>query len=81
MKAMKSAGLKIFFLCLLLGGIFFVPQVFALEEQTGIERSKSDLGDIKARLATLEKQQAEIIAKEDEILKELDRIRIWVHRK
>jgi hypothetical protein len=78
---MRSARFKLFFLCLLLGGIFFVSRVFAIEGQTGTEQSKSDLSDIKARLATLEKQHGEILAKEDEILKELDRIRIWVHRK
>jgi hypothetical protein len=66
---------------MLLGGILFVSSAFALEEQAGTERSKSDLSDIKNRLTTIEKQQSEIIAKEDQILKELDRIRIWVHKK
>jgi hypothetical protein len=78
---MKSARLKIFFLCLLLGGTFFVSPVFALDEKAGTEQSKSDLSDIKARLTALEKQQTEIIAKEDKILEELAIVKIWVHRK
>jgi hypothetical protein len=78
---MKSARLKLFFLCLLLGGIFFVSPVFAVEGQTGTEQSSSDLSDIKARLTALEKQQTEIIAKEDKILEELAIVKIWVHRK
>ncbi len=78
---MRFAGPKLLFLFLLLGEILLPSQVFALEEKTGTGQFKSDLSDIRARLATLEEQQKEIIAKEVEILKELDRIRIWVHRK
>ncbi len=78
---MRSAKSKIFFLSLLLGGVFFVSQVYALDEKTAAELSKSDLSDIKTRLATLEKQQTEIIAKEDKILEELAIVKIWVHRK
>ena len=78
---MRFARPKLLFLLLLLSGFFFIPRVSAFEEKTGAESSQSDLSDIKARLATLEKQQNEIITKEDQILAELDRIRIWVHRK
>ena len=78
---MRSARLKLFFLCLLLGGIFFVSRVFAIEGQTGTEQSKSDLSEIKTRLAALEQKQNDIIAKEDKILEELAIVKIWVHRK
>ncbi len=73
---MRSARLKLFFLCLLLGGILFASRAFALEEQT-----KSDLSDIKTRLTALEKKQDDIIAKENKILEELAIVKIWVHRK
>ena len=75
---MRFTRPKLLFLLLLLSGIFFVFPVFA---QTDTESSQSDLNDIKARLATLEKQQTEIIAKEDKIIEELAIVKIWVHRK
>ena len=78
---MRFARSKLFFLSLLLGGVLLIPQVFAADEEPGTDQVKSDLGDIKTRLATLEDGQKEIIAKEEKILEELDRIRIWVHRK
>ena len=77
---MRFARPKLLFLSLLLG-IFLASQVFAIEEKPWTEQLKGDLSDIKARLAILEERQKEIIAKEDRILEELDRIRIWVHRK
>ncbi|MFA7255407.1 MAG: hypothetical protein WC133_04855 [Candidatus Omnitrophota bacterium] len=78
---MRSARLKLFFLSLVLGGILLAVPVFAAEEPLSIEQLKSDLSDIKTRLATLDAGQKEIIAKEDQILKELDIVKIWVHRK
>ncbi len=78
---MRSARSKFLFLSVLLGGILVAFQASAIEEKPWTEELKSDLGDIKTRLATLEEQQKEIIAKEDKILEELDRVRIWVHRK
>jgi hypothetical protein len=55
--------------------------VFAAEGNPGAEQPGSGLNEVKARLTALEEQQKVIIAKEDKILEELDRIRIWVHRK
>jgi hypothetical protein len=55
--------------------------VFAVEGTSGAEPLNADLSDIKTRLAAIEQQQKEILAKEDKILEELDRVRIWVHRK
>ena len=78
---MRSAKLKIFFLFFLLGGILLTAPVFAAEGESGAESLKNDLADIKTRLSALESGQREIIAKEEKILAELDRIRIWVHRK
>ena len=77
---MKFVRLKPFFLSLL-AGVLLANTAFAAPERSGVESVKSDLGDIKARLASLESGQKEILAKEDQILAELDRIRIWVHRK
>ena len=64
------------YLFVFLGGMLFASRAFAFEEQT-----KNDLNDIKTRLAALEKKQDDIITKEDKILEELDRVRIWVHKR
>jgi hypothetical protein len=77
---MISSGLKLLVLSLWLGGLLASP-VFAAEEKPWTEQLKGDLSDIKARLASIEERQKEIIAKEGEIFKELERVRIWVHRK
>ena len=61
--------------------MLWIPPVFAAEGESETALSKSDLGDLKNRLTVLETGQKEILAKEDKILEELDRIRIWVHRK
>ena len=64
-----------------MGGILSTSQVFAAEETSWTEQMRGDLSDMKTRLTSLEERQKEIITKEDNILEELDRIRIWVHRK
>gem|GEM_PF-3227895 len=81
LKAMRSARLKFLFLFLLSGALLLSSQAFAAEENLGFEQLKTDLEGIKARLATIEEQQKEILAKEDKILTELDRVRIWVHKR
>ena len=78
---MRSARLKLLFLSLLVGGILSTSQVFAAEETSWTEQMRGDLSDMKTRLTSLEERQKEIITKEDNILEELDRVRIWVHRK
>jgi len=78
---MRFARPKLLFLSLLLVGILWASHALAVEEKPWTEQLKGDLSDIKSRLAILEERQKEIIAKEDKILEELDRIRIWVHRK
>lgn len=77
---MRSAKSKFLFLSFLLGGFLWAPQAFAAGEESGAPMA-GDLSMVKIRLETLENQQKEILAKEDKILEELDRIRIWVHRK
>lgn len=77
---MRSERFKLFFLSLLCG-ILLASHVFAAEGNPGAEQPGSGLNEVKARLTALEEQQKVIIAKEDKILEELDRIRIWVHRK
>ncbi len=78
---MRFAKPKLLFLSILLGGIFFFSPVFAAEETFSTEQLKSELTDIKTHLETLEERQKEIIAKEDKILEEVDRVRIWVHKR
>ena len=78
---MRSAGSKLLFLSLFVGAFLLAAQVFAAEEKSGTEQWKSDLSDIKTRLAALDAQQKEILSKEDKILAELDRVRIWVHKR
>jgi hypothetical protein len=78
---MKFARLSLFFLSLSLGGIFCVFPALAAEEKPSSEQLKSDLGEIKARLTTIEQQQKEILAKEDKIFEELERVRVWVHKR
>jgi len=78
---MRSARLKIFVFSSLLAGILWASPVFAAEGGgAATESLKSDLADIRTRLTALEEGQKEIIAKEEKILEELDRIRIWVRR-
>ena len=78
---MRSARPKLFLLVLLLGGVLMATRAFAADDKLWVDQVKNDLGDIKTRLTAIEERQKEIIAKEDNILEELDRIRIWVHRK
>jgi hypothetical protein len=53
----------------------------AAAEEAWTDKLFSSLETIQARLDKIEKQQEEIIAKEVDIRQELDRIRVWVHRK
>ena len=77
---MKSVKFKNIFLSFLLCGLpCFLPHAFA--EDNGTDKITSQFSSIETRLANLEKGQQDILAKEDKILEELDRIRIWVHRK
>ncbi len=78
---MRFARSKLLFLSLLLLGILVASPAFAVVEKTSTEQVKRDLGDIKTRLTALEAGQKEIMAKEDKILEEVDRVRMWVHKR
>ncbi len=71
---MKSNGLKLLLAVLLMAA--FVSPSFAADE-----RIQNDLNEIKNRLAALEENQKEIIANQGKILQEIDRVRIWVHKR
>lgn len=73
---MRSAEPKAFLLA-----VFFWAAVLPIFSASAAEEPMSGLGEVKARLTAIEEHQKEILAKEDRILAELDRIRIWVHRK
>lgn len=74
---MRFARPKPSFLSWLLEG----AQVFAAEGKPWPGLLESDPGSIKTRFAFLKKRQEKIVVKKDGILNELDRARIWVHRK
>ena len=78
---MRSARFKLFSAALFFWGILVAAQAYAVEGNPSMEQLRADLSNIKTRLATIEAQQKEIIGKEEKILQELDRVRIWVHRK
>ena len=62
-------------------GILLASQGFAADEKSSTEQWKSDLNEVKTRLTNLEAGQKEIIAKEDKILEEVERVRMWVHKR
>jgi len=49
-------------------------------EGLAADKLEAALEEIKIRLTAIEKKQDEISQKEDSILKELDRLRVWVRR-
>ena len=78
---MRSAGPKFLSLLLLGGLLFLAPRAWAADDAPWTDRFFSEFSEIKTRIAALEQQQKEILAKEDIILEKLDQLRIWVHRK
>ncbi len=78
---MRSAGPKFLSLLLLWGLISLAPRVWAADDAPWTDRFFSEIFEIKTRIAALDQQQKEILAKEDIILEKLDQLRIWVHRK
>jgi hypothetical protein len=75
---MRFARPKIFlFPFLLFLAAFFV---FALgaEENPGISPSLNEFEGIKVRLAGIEKTQQDILAQKENIIKEINRVRVWV---
>ncbi len=68
-------------LCFLLFSLVPVLAVAHAEEPSSTDQSQSDFSEIKTRLANVERQQQEIVAKDEQILEKLDQLRVWVHRK
>jgi len=78
---MRSARSDLFPGLLAFAMLLTAVPAFAANEGASDERLFRELESIKTRLVTVEQQQQQILAKEDKILEELDRVRIWVHRK
>jgi len=53
----------------------------AAKDEAANERISRQLEEIRSRLDVVEKNQQTILEKEDKILEEVNRVRIWVHRK
>lgn len=65
----------------LLFGVLFLVAESRAEEKPRTDPFSSQFEEIKARLASIEKQQQDVAAKDAEILERLDQLRVWVHRK
>ncbi|HOE68657.1 MAG TPA: hypothetical protein PK997_04435 [Candidatus Omnitrophota bacterium] len=57
-----------------------VSAIAFAEDVPWTDRFMNEFKEIKERIASLEKQQKEILAKEDEILEEIARVRVWARR-
>ncbi|OQA57572.1 MAG: hypothetical protein BWY42_00419 [Candidatus Omnitrophica bacterium ADurb.Bin277] len=80
---MKSAKLKILFLALVLlgGGVLTVHAAQEEGDEPWMDRFFREFANIQTRLDKIEERQQEILDKEDKLLAELDRLRVWVHRR
>ena len=61
--------------------ICFAGGAWAAEDVSWTDRFSNELKEIREKLDNVEKQQREILSKEDKILEELNRVRIWVHKR
>ena len=76
---MNNSMRTLFLLLLFSIGPFFAEG--QAEEKPWTDQFLSEFDELKTRLANVEKQQQEIVAKDNEILEKLDQLRIWVRRK
>jgi hypothetical protein len=76
---MKKNLRSFLFFVLIFSGPFFA--VGFAEEKPGADQLMNQLEEVKTRIENIEKQQQEIVAKDNDILEKLDQLRIWVHRK
>lgn len=76
---MKNILRPILFGLLLSFGLFLAEA--RADEKPWTEQFLSEFAEVKTRLASVEKQQEDIAAKDNLILEKLDQLRIWVHRK
>lgn len=65
-----------FFLCL----TAFTHSAIAVEENSRDEQFLTEFEKIKARLASIEQGQQDILAQKGSIIDEINRLRIWVRR-
>lgn len=73
------SSLKFLFLFLVLG---FGPHIAGAEPRAGdpLEETLTQLGSIELRLKKIEENQKEMLARQEKILAEIDRLRIWTRR-
>ncbi len=74
----KKFDVFLFFSALFLAGL--LPAGNAADSAAN-DPLQGQFGEIKTRLEAVEKSQQELSAKDDKIIEELDRLRVWVHRK
>lgn len=77
MKTLKMQMLLL--IGLMIFSLLFVRQAIAADGAN--DPIANDINMIQSRLDNIEKQNQEILAKDDKILEELDRLRVWVRRK
>ena len=76
---MKKSVRSILFFLVLFSAPFFANGL--ADEKPLTDQFLSEFEELKTRLANVEKQQQEIVTKDNEILDKLDQLRIWVRRK
>ena len=69
-----------FFIFVLLLQAPLLPAALAVENP-GTSQLLNELEEVKKRIASIEKQQQDIVDKDNEIIAKLDQLRVWVHRK
>lgn len=75
---MRSVRSRFFLASFLLVLASFSDFAFATEEKPWTEQFLSEFDGIKMQLSGVEKTQRDISVQKDKILRELDRIRVWV---
>ena len=74
---------KIFLMAFLLLGMPLMNHAFAAAEDADASANKlqAQIEELKTHLENIEKQQKDIQDKDDKILEELDRVRVWSRRR
>ncbi|HOW88118.1 MAG TPA: hypothetical protein PKV84_05645 [Candidatus Omnitrophota bacterium] len=74
---MRSAGLKLSAFALLVFLAFPAAPALVAEEKPWTDQFLSEFNGLKTRLAIIEQTQRDILAEKEEIIQEIDRVRIW----
>lgn len=71
-----------FLLCIALFILWMAPSSGMAAEEGGVgaDPSAGRLEEIRLKLENIERLQQELAAKDEKILEELDRLRVWVRR-